>query len=321
MAEDPKPAGKKIHPAAIGGPAVAIGASLLAVFISTRDDDRPADPAAALVETVDANSSIAQPAQASIFGQDDPAQPAPPTPPTDTATAVSPDGASVSFTDETLAFSAALPPGPANDPILAYLRKDAQTYLAAKKAEARSAYDEFKKAGSGSPAWPWEVMITWEYTAKAGDVVSLFGSSYEFTGGAHGMTFFDTHIARTNGEKLTVEGMMLRGLSPATVIAICETLKTEKQERIGSATIYDEPIVCAGPNNNVKIEEAKLALLPSDQPNKFGGIQVHYQAYAVGAYAEGSYSVTVQQEVFAQDLKPEFKPLFAGKAPPPPPPT
>lgn len=317
MAEDPKPEGKKVHPAMLAGPTVVIGAALLAVFIATRNTDKPADPAAAPVETADANSPIAQPASASVFGQDDPAQPTTPAPPADTATAVSPDGASVSFTDESLTFSAAIPPGPADDPILAALRKDAQNYLASKKTEARTAFDEFKKAGSGSPAWPWEVMINWEYTAKAGDIVSLFGSSYEFAGGAHGMTLFDTHIARTNGQQLKFADMLQGGLSPAVVIAVCEALKVEKQKRTGSQTIYDEPITCAGPNANVKIDEAKFALAPSDQQNKFGGAYVYYEPYRVGPYVEGSYTVGIQQEVFAQDVRAEFKTLFAGTAPAP----
>lgn len=316
MTEDQKPADKKkVNPVFFAGPAVAIVGGLTAVFISTGNTNKgPEAPAQQIEQPAGADDALAQPAQ---FGQADPATPEPPTPPADTNTAVSPDGSAVAFADEALDFSAALPPGAANDPVLSDIRKDAQNYLARKKTEARKAYDEQKAQGGGSPvAFPWEVMIKWDYTAKAGDIVSLFGSSYEFTGGAHGMAFFDTHIARTNGDKLTVDGMMQRGLSPAAIIAVCEALKTEKQERTGSPTIYDEPIVCAGPNTNMKIEEAKLTLAPSDQPNKFGGIQVYWQAYAVGAYAEGSYEVVIQQEVFAEDLKPEFKPLFGGKAPP-----
>ena len=43
---------------------------------------------------------------------------------------------------------------------------------------------------------------------------------------------------------------------------------------------------------------------------------MYYEAYEVGSYAEGSYEFVVQQEVFAEDLRPEFKPLFGGTAPP-----
>jgi hypothetical protein len=110
--------------------------------------------------------------------------------------------------------------------------------------------------------------------------------------------------------------ILKRSPSPAMVIALCEALKAEKRKRIGAETIFDEPIVCAGGKANVHPEKAKLVLAPSNQPGRFGGIYAHFEAYEVGAYVEGPYSLTVQQSIFAEDLKPEFKPLFAGEAPP-----
>ncbi|MDP3492470.1 MAG: DUF4163 domain-containing protein [Hyphomonadaceae bacterium] len=315
MSEQANPGGNGNNTkiAAIAGGVVAVGAGLFLVL-------GPKGPAATDPSTPAAVETGAAPEDATVqtaqFGQSDPNAPTPPVPPSpDGASVVSPDGASVSFADESIAYSAVLPSGPADDANLAYLRKDALSYLAAKKADARATYDEFKKAGDVPASYPWEVMITWDYTAKAGDIVSLFGSAYEYTGGAHGMAYFDTHVARTNGQQLKVTDMLQGGVTPALVIAICEALKVAKKARIDSETIYDEPIVCAGPNGNVKVEKAKLALAPSNQPDRFGGIQVYYEAYEVGSYAEGSYEFVVQQEVFAADLTPEFKPLFGGTAP------
>ena len=64
-------------------------------------------------------------------------------------------------------------------------------------------------------------------------------------------------------------------------------------------------------------DRAKIVLAPSSQSGKFGGIYAYWEPYEVGAYVEGSYVVAVQQDVFSQDLKPEFKPLFGGEAPAP----
>jgi hypothetical protein len=221
----------------------------------------------------------------------------------------------VTFKDETLSFSAALPDGPVNDPVLTFLRRDAQNYLAEIKINARADYDRLKKAGE-KPS-PWEVRVRWAYTARADDIVSLAGESSEYNGGAHPMLFFDTHIARTSGEKLNMGQMLVadRSPSPAMTIAICEALKSAKAQRIKSPTIFDEPIVCVGPNANAKIEAAKIALAPSNQPERFGGLYAYYEPYAVGAYSEGPYRLTVQQAVFAEDLRPEFRKLFAGEAP------
>jgi hypothetical protein len=101
--------------------------------------------------------------------------------------------------------------------------------------------------------------------------------------------------------------------SPALTIAICETLKAKKLETIGSATIYDEPIVCAGPNANIKADEAHYALAASSEPDRFGGLMVYFDPYVVGPYVEGSYTLTIPHEVIREDLRKEFQPLFAGK--------
>jgi len=264
--------------------------------------------------TDEASPNLQDPAQQTAAN---PAAPAPPaTPSTDpTVATASADNSTVAFSDESLSFAAALPPAPANDPVVADLRREAQSYLASVKGNARADFDRLKR--SGDKPNPWEVRVRWKRTAEAGDIVSLAGESSEYNGGAHPMQRFDTHIARTTGEDLSMEDMLIakRSPSPAMTIAICEALKAAKQSKIKSATIFDEPIVCVGPGANAKTEDAKLALAPSDQPGRFGGVYVFYEPYVVGAYAEGPYVLTVQQGVFAEDLKPEFKALFGGEAP------
>ncbi|HOY77299.1 MAG TPA: DUF4163 domain-containing protein [Hyphomonadaceae bacterium] len=316
MTDDQQPSTKRKPNRAtlIGvGVAVAVGAGAFVVLNSNQStSDEPA------VETAQAAAHEASSVQTAHFSQTDDAPNAPqtPPPPAEVTGALSADGGSVNFKDETLTFDATFPPGPANDPALTAIRNDALTFLASRKAQARATFDEMKKEGNTGPAWPWEVMIGWEYTARAGDIISLAGSAFEFSGGAHGNVQFDTHVARTSGAALKVGDMLQGGITPALVIGMCEALKVEKVKRIGAATVYDDAVNCAGPNANVKIEEAKLALASSSENNKFGGILVYWGPYAVGPYVEGPYEVVVQQEVFAQDLRPEFKPLFGGTAPP-----
>jgi len=54
-------------------------------------------------------------------------------------------------------------------------------------------------------------------------------------------------------------------------------------------------------------------LAPSTQPDKFGGAYIYYRPDSVGPYAEGSYDFVIPQSVFAADLRPAYKPLFAGE--------
>ena len=241
-----------------------------------------------------------------------PAQLAPMQPGTAT---LSPDG-SISFIDESLTFSAILPKADADDVIVKKLQADAQTYLDKKKVEARADFDERKKQGAVEMSW--EIQREWKYLAKAGGIASLVGTNYEFTGGAHGMSYTDVKIARADtGEELSLAKMLQadRSPSPAITIAICEGLKAAKMRAIQSATIFDDPIVCAGPKANVKIEDAHIALAPSTDADKFGGLYVYYDPYAVGAYAEGSYTLTIPQSVFSEDMRPQYKALFGGGIP------
>jgi hypothetical protein len=225
--------------------------------------------------------------------------------------------ADITFADPSLIFAATFPAAPADDPVVVDLREDAERYLVSLKAKARADFDRAKKAGQ-TPR-PWDVRVRWRYTAKAGDIVSLIGELSEYTGGAHPNMRFETRIARASGAGIAFNDMLVaqRSPSPAAVIAICEALKAAKIEKIKSATILDEPIVCVGASANAKTEAARIALAPSSEPSKFGGVYAYYEPYAVGAYAEGPYVLTIQQEIFAEDLRPEFKPLFGGEAPAP----
>ncbi len=221
------------------------------------------------------------------------------------------------FKEAALEFTAVFPQAGAHDPVMMDLRGDAQEYLQRIRFNAREAHATGSRKGEAQP--PWIVKIKWDYTAEAGDIVSLSGVASEDTGGAHPLNMVDTHIARAaTGAPIKFMDMFTidRQPSPALVMAVCEALKTEKMKRIKSATIYDEPIECTGLGENIKLKSAKFALAPSSVAGKFGGVYVYYAPYDVGAYAEGAYKLTVQQGVFAEDLRPDYKPLFGGEAPP-----
>lgn len=112
MSGEATPGGKKkiALPAALAGGAVAIGAALFVVFAPKSEEAAgpvaaTSDPAAQ--QTTDPNVSVAQTAP---FGQSDPNAPAPPVPPLpDGASVTSPDGAAISFADESISYSAAFP--------------------------------------------------------------------------------------------------------------------------------------------------------------------------------------------------------------------
>jgi hypothetical protein len=299
-------ADRKIKPVWIGVLIAIIVAAITVAVFATRGGGESDDPGS----PPELGPDTAQPAPPSAVNPTiQPAQLAAPQAPGEAI-------GDFAFEDESLSFKVEMPDGPETDPMRRWLLADAKGYLNSKKSSARSDQERMKRVGA--PVQQWQVDIAWSYTAKAGDLVSLFGVSDEYTGGAHPVRHFDTIIASPeNGRKITLADMLVleRSPSPALMIAICEALKSAKMKRIKSATIMDEPIVCAGSSANAKTEDAKIALAPSNKPGKFGGVYAYYEPYDVGPYAEGAYRLTIQQEIFAQDLKSEYRKLFDGAAP------
>lgn len=300
MSEKPKlPAGGL----ALAFSGVAVFAAVGAVMISTRSADVKAGAEGAPVAS--AELAMQPPgSDPTLSIQSVPQTPDTPVP----GTAVVPGA--VAYTDKNLAFNAALPTPEQVGPISGVLRKEAEDLLAKKKAEAAAHFADNDR----SPI-PWEFEIEWKVLGRAGDHVSLVGTLYQFEGGAHGLGTTDTRLANfKTGEEMTFADMLRfgKGFSPAVVIATCEALRKEKRARIQSDTVMEEPIICAGPNANVRLEDASIALAPSTVAGKFGGLYVYFDPYAVGAYAEGSYEVAIPHEVFVEDLKAPFKLLFAG---------
>lgn len=293
---------------AIASAIIASGAGGTAALMLTQGNKTAETPAA--VSATDPTVAVQ-----SAPGADPAVPPATLTPMQPGTATLSPDG-SISFIDDSLTFSAVLPKGPADDPIIKKLRADAEAHLEKNKSGARADADERKKQGAEPMSW--EIQIEWKQLAKAGGIVSLVGTNYEFTGGAHGMSYTRTLLAKADtGEELTLAKMLQadRSPSPALTIAICEALKTAKMKAIQSATIFDEPITCAGPKANVKLEDARMAFAPSTEADKFGGLFVYFDPYAVGAYAEGSYDFAIPQSVFSEDMRPAYKALFGGAIP------
>lgn len=222
----------------------------------------------------------------------------------------------ISFEDESLVFLADFPEEVSGDLIVRSLQDEAQAYLSRMKSSAREAFQRARR--DGEPLQPWSVSVSWRVTARAGGIISLAGQAVEDTGGAHPSLMFEARTGRSaTGDRIGIEDMLVpeRSPSPAMVIAVCEALKAEKVRTIGSATIFDEPIICAGSSANLSLEDAHISLASSGQAGRFGGVHVEFPPYAVGSWAEGPYRFTIQQAVFAEDLRTDFRALFSGTSP------
>ena len=58
-----------------------------------------------------------------------------------------------------------------------------------------------------------------------------------------------------------------------------------------------------------------ISLAPSTETDKSSGLTFHYSPYAVGAYAEGPYTVFVPWTAFQSYLSPQGAAIFGGQRP------
>lgn len=178
-------------------------------------------------------------------------------------------------------------------------------------AGARGDRDAAKK--DGYPYHAHSVDQTWKVVTQLPGWLSLSAERYEFSGGAHGMSSFDTLLwdRRTDSVRHPVE---LFASKDALRVAIqgpfCDALDQERAKRRGepvqrnSGQMFSE---CIDP-------VASTLILGSANGATFDRIGVLVGPYEAGPYAEGTYEVTlpVTGKVMAA-LKPQYRTSFSVK--------
>ncbi len=293
--QSPRPDKKKVHPGSDGGSGRRYrGCAVCRFHLDRATGTRPGPPPRRMLLCSSPPPVQHEPvAQTAQFGQDDPAvhtaadassrhQPAPSRL---TARRINFCGRDADFQ------RSASRPAPQTIQTSPHLRKDAQNYLASKKAEARSHLrgvqedrQWFSRLAMGSE----DQMGLQRQGRRHRQPVRLV-LRVRWRGPRHDPASTRTSPAPT-AQQLTVADMLEGGLSPAVVIAICEALKVEKQNAPARRPSSMNPITCAGPNANVEDRRAKLVLAPSDQAEQVRRrFTPYYEPYEVGAYVEGSY--------------------------------
>lgn len=182
---------------------------------------------------------------------------------------------------------------------------------------------------------PYLVDERWEVTLFNSTFVSVLGSHWMFTGGAHGNVDFSSFIwrrgakdeAEGGGEYVPLEALFADGMGKDAPIwdvlgrNLLAQWEAEWMKRIG------QPL---GENDEAWRESAKRALayhaeykpvatlLPSTQSEKSGGLTFHYAPYIMGPYAMGSFSFDVPYTVFEDYLTEDARNSFGGEIKPTP---
>jgi hypothetical protein len=162
---------------------------------------------------------------------------------------------------------------------------------------------------------------TYSRRSVVGRYVSVLRSDFFDGLGAHPNRVFNTILWDSNGRKRVSirplfkeaddDGPTLRRLARAVRLA----LAVEKKKR-------DMPVHDPDTDIGLSAVEPKLlkmgavALTPSSEAGKSAGLVFYFSPYAVGGYAEGSYTVYLPASEFKDDLSSEGAALFGGERPP-----
>ncbi|HEY0235840.1 MAG TPA: RsiV family protein [Afipia sp.] len=150
--------------------------------------------------------------------------------------------------------------------------------------------------------------------------VSLVRQDYENTHGAHPNTYINTILWDDTGKKRisirpffkeTADG----GPTLTTMVkAVIAALKDEKKRR-GAADDGTSGIDWYNGIEPSLLKIGPVTLAPSTEPDKSSGLIFHYEPYAVGPYAEGSFEAFVPWQVLQPYLSPEGAAIFSGSQP------
>lgn len=185
--------------------------------------------------------------------------------------------------------------------------------LESAKAElvSTSRSDKAEAAKDGFPYHTHSAQADWKVVTDLPNWLSLSAELYDFGGGAHGMSNFDSLLwdrgadtARKVVDLFTSPEALRAAIQPA----FCDALDAERGKRRGEAVARDSGQMfseCIDPL-------AQTLILGSSSHRAFDRIGVLVAPYEAGPYAEGTYEVTlpVTGKVMAA-LRPQYRSAFS----------
>lgn len=194
---------------------------------------------------------------------------------------------------------------PALNAVFETRAKTKQDDFAATTAEAQA-----DAAKYGYPYRAYDFSRTWEVASDTPRFISFAGSTYAYTGGAHGNSWFDSTLwDREVGAEMAQTDLFTSpgALESAVRTTYCDTLLLEKATRLGPEYVknvdplencpkLDELVIVAGSSNGETFDQIALLAAP----------------YVAGSYAEGPYEVSVRVTPAVIDaVKPEYRTAFS----------
>lgn len=178
----------------------------------------------------------------------------------------------------------------------------------------------------------WTFERSYELRSVVGRYISVLRDDGTFTGGAHPNSYLDTILWDSDARRrmnirpffreTADNGPTMTTLARLARIAVA----AEKLER--EAINVDVPKEKLSPERLAELDRfiadgikpsllkiGPISLAPSTEAGKSSGLTFHYSPYAVGAYAEGPYTVFVPWTALQSYLSQEGAAIFGGMRP------
>lgn len=164
----------------------------------------------------------------------------------------------------------------------------------------------------------WTLQRDYETRSVVGRYVSVLRSDYLNTGGAHPNTQIDTILwDGASNKRVSIRPFFNEtadgGPTMTAMVALLRAaINTEKEQRGKEAGVTIDAFAGLEPK---LLALGPVTLAPSTESNKSAGLTFHYEPYAVGAYAEGIYTVFLPWEDLKPYLSADGLQVFAGQRP------
>lgn len=171
-----------------------------------------------------------------------------------------------------------------------------------------SGFDNPEAVTSG----PWQLNIDMENLRLSGDVVTVFGKIFIYTGGAHPnhssiAINFDTRDQSVIDLNYLFD-QKTKALEAISKYVINDLYK-QKTDRLAQEISNDEWITkgASAVDDNYK----DFIFVSSEEKSNLAGLGFIFSPYTVGSYTEGTYVVFVPSNIFYKYLKEESKSYFS----------
>jgi len=162
------------------------------------------------------------------------------------------------------------------------------------------------------PFRPYAYSTKWQVVADLPGWLSLSAEHWEFTGGAHGNSTFDTLLWDKQARQVRAPISLFasaKELEAAVQAELCDLLDKQRAQKRKEPVVRDQ----ANWMNACISLQSVTVILGSSNRRSFDRIGFLIPPYEAGPYVEGSYEVTLPVgEAILAVVKPEFRGAFSA---------